>query len=98
MRKTTVSFDHNEKKLYRLHEEDVEPLLDSLKEERNHNDSHHVKNRAGWKKIGEIPMVIIDKWFKEGFNALEDSPEARKELKRRLNGDYKYLRATNNTL
>lgn len=81
--------------LYYLHyTEDVQPLMDSLAEQRNHSDPNaYLKSPARWRKIGELPLIILDQWFKEGFNALD--PANADELKRRLAGPYKKFLAVN---
>ena len=62
-------------------------MLDSLAEQRNHVDPNAYKKRpARWRKIGEIPLIIIDQWFREGFNAFD--PANEKELLTRLQRDY----------
>lgn len=67
----------------------MEPHLDLVKASQNNNPDGYSKSRL-WRKIGSIPLIVIDKWFREGFNALENSPEARKELRRRLNEHNKF--------
>jgi hypothetical protein len=67
---------------YRLIEEDVEPLLDRVARERNDNPTGFSPS-GNWRKIGEIPLIVIDRWFHEGFNAFDGNNAA--ELKRRLN-------------
>ena len=84
----TWHFDPATGKLYRAYTEDVEPLLDSLAEQRNHGDpGAYRKSKARWRKVGEIPLIILDQWFREGFNALD--PANAEEVKRRLSGPYK---------
>jgi hypothetical protein len=91
-RLTTDIFDSD--KYYIHHTEDVEPLLDHLKEQRNHHDQNAwKKNDANWRKVGEIPMLIIEQWLHEGFNAL--APDAGPEVIRRLQRDYPHLLAVN---
>jgi len=83
-------------KLFIKRTEDVEPLLDHLKEQRNHGDQNqHLKNAARWRKAGEVPMSIIHTWMTENppFNAL--APGAGPEVLRRLKRDYPYLLAVN---
>lgn len=70
--------------------EDVQPLMDSISEQRNHGDQNGYKrNKARYRKIGELPMIILDQWMRETppFNALD--PRNEKELRRRLETDYK---------
>ena len=68
--------------------EDVQPLMDSVAEQRNHeNPLAYRKNEARWRKIGDLPMTVLAAWYAEGFNAFD--PENEKELLRRLQTDYK---------
>jgi hypothetical protein len=85
-------FDEGTKTFYINEVEDVSPLLDSLQEERNHAPKHAYKrNAARWRKVGEIPLIILDKWYREGFNAL--APNAGPEVLKRIQRDYPYLLA-----
>lgn len=94
MRSVTEHYDPATGKFYLSYTEDVEPLLDSLAEQRNHGDSGaYRKSKARWRKVGEIPLIILDQWFREGFNALD--PSNSEELKRRLSGPYKKFLAVN---
>ena len=70
-------FDNSTKLFYINESEDVSPLLDSLQEERNHiSRNAYKRNAAGWRKIGEIPLIFIEKWIREeGFIALRVPPE-----------------------
>lgn len=93
-RHVTEHFDEGTGKFYLSYAEDVEPLLDSLAEQRNHGDEGaYRKSRARWRKIGELPLIILDQWFREGFNALD--PSNADELRRRLSGPYKKFLAVN---
>lgn len=68
--------------------EDVQPLMDSLAEQRNHGDQNEYKKRpARQRKIGDLPMTILADWFSKGFNAFD--PANERELYRRLSTDYK---------
>lgn len=98
MRKTTEHFDYVTNTLYRHHSEDVEPLLDHLKEVRNHGVEK--KTDANYHHVASIPMSVLEMWLKETppFNALSGKPETEKEIMRRLDGDWKYLKATNKIL
>lgn len=94
MQKVKELYDHNTDTFYLQITEDVEPLLDHLAEQRAHQDpNYYKKSPARWRKIGELPLIIIDQWLREGFNAFENSDEARTELKRRLTGPYKKFMA-----
>lgn len=69
--------------------QDVEPILNYNKAMRNEGR----RLKGGMEKVASIPNVLYTKWLlEEGFDAL--LPENRKELMRRLNGEYKYLKTT----
>jgi hypothetical protein len=89
VRQTRYIFDHNENVLSVHHVEDVGDHIDLVANERNslrNGFSPHGKKDGGWRKIGSIPMIILDQWFKEGFNPFRGDPkEISKEVKRRLN-------------
>jgi len=86
-----ISTDHFEDGKYHIqHTEDVEPLLNHLKELRNNPEAYKA-SPARWRKIGEIPLIIIEQWLKEGFNAL--APGNGPEVIKRLERDYPYLLA-----
>jgi hypothetical protein len=85
MRRVVEKYDQSTDTFYIQTIEDVEPLLDHLHEARS--EDNYKKNAARWRKIGELPMLILDQWFREGFNALD--PDNEKELIRRLSGPYK---------
>ena len=91
MRKVSEHFDYNTGLLIVKTTEDVEPLLKSIAEQRNNQDQRaYKKSDARWRKIGEIPLLILDQWFREGFNALDPSNSA--EVIRRLNGTHAKFR------
>lgn len=91
MRNTKYIFDHTDKILRVVHVEDVEPHIDECTNDRVSLNNGFSKSK-NWRKIGSIPNIILDKWFQEGFNALENSPEARRELRRRLNNGFEKFR------
>lgn len=86
MRKTIEYFDHGTNTLYRQYVEDVEPLLDHIKEVRNHSGDNYKRNDARWRKIGELPMTVIHEYQTRGVNLLEDSPEMRAYVQKELMG------------
>ena len=72
------------------HKEDVEPLLEQLKDERNTNTDHWRKNAAKWRKVASIPLTLIEQWLREdGFNAM--APGNENETLKRVQRDYPYL-------
>jgi hypothetical protein len=91
--KTTEYFDHGTNTLYRQHVEDVEPLIDHIKEQRNHGGDNYRSNDARWRKVGELPMTVIHEYFARGINLLEDSQEMRKFVQKELEGPLARFRA-----
>jgi len=72
-------FDGDKLKIVR--QQDVEPVLDQCKEERNNGTNGFSVNRT-WRKIGSIPMIFVEKILREkGINVLDGSPEAVKAVK-----------------
>ena len=72
--------------------QDVEPVLDANKAEYNsHGDLKSSRYGKGpMHKIASIPMIVVEKWMKEGFNIYTATPQ---EIRRKLNDpEYKYLR------
>jgi hypothetical protein len=78
-------FDHANHKMYIQRTEDVESVIDEATEDRNNLNNGWSKKRH-FRKIGTIPMIIVEKVLRErGINLMENSPEARKEAKKILN-------------
>lgn len=50
----------------------TDEFLDGLKEDRNAS-----KERAGeYHKVASVPMVVVEKWLREGFDIWRESPQA----------------------
>ena len=87
--RTDTYYDPDDDRLTIKREQDVEPYLERNKKAYNEN--------AGFKdeltEVAFIPNIIVEQWFREGFNIFDPSPEARKKLKEKLNDpQYRYLR------
>ena len=54
--------------------------IDSLKSQRNHSTE---RREGEMMRVASIPVVIIEKWMKEGFNVL-DGTKSGKEILNRL--------------
>lgn len=74
-------FDHDTGNIYHKRVEDVEPVMDDLRLEAHINPGGWNVSRS-MKKVGSIPLIVLDQWFQEGFNAL--APGNEKEVVRRL--------------
>jgi hypothetical protein len=59
----------------------VEPLIERNKALRNMDDGYSPSREL--RRVASIPAVIVDQWYREGFNIFD--PENRAELRRRLN-------------
>ena len=77
----TFEYDRDAGKVHHRRVEDVEPVMDDLRLEQAMNPGGWNASRT-WKKVGSIPLIILDQWFAEGFNAL--APGNEKEVMRRL--------------
>ena len=84
-RKSDYIFDHSTGLLHIKHEEDVEPVIDHVQESKGLNRNGWSKSR-NWRKIGSIPLIIVEQVLREkGINIMQNTPEARKEVRRILN-------------
>ena len=84
LRKVKEIYDHKENVLTRIITEDVEPIIDHATAIRNNTDNGFSKSRD-FRKIGSVPLIIIDQWMQDGFNPFRTDPWTSKEIKRRLN-------------
>jgi len=86
---TDVLFDGSGKVIFRS-QQDVDPVLDYAKAQRNHDDRGYFAG-GDMRRVASIPAVIISKWLDEGVDVF--SSEHQAEIARRLNDpDYAYLR------
>ena len=84
-RRTREVFDHETGRLYIQHIEDVEPIIEEVTEARN-SGTNGFSPKRHWRRIGTIPLVVVEKVLREkGINLMEDSPEARREVRKILN-------------
>lgn len=81
---TKTLYDHNSRVLKVLRVQDIESHIEEVKQAKLDNPKGTSKSKV-WRRIGSIPCIVVDKWLSEGFNPFENSPEARRELRRRLN-------------
>lgn len=73
------------------HVEDVEPLLDENEADRNNGTNGFSTGRT-YRKIGSIPLIIVEKVLREkGINLLENSPAARKYCREFLQKNKKLM-------
>jgi hypothetical protein len=77
----TFAYDDATDKVHHTRTEDVEPVMDDLRLEQAMNPGGWNASRT-WKKVGSIPLIVMDQWFAEGFNAL--APGNEKEVVKRL--------------
>lgn len=87
-------FEDNGRKVLRLISEDVDPVINHVRDARNFSSNGWTVNRT-MRKIGSIPLIIIDQWMKEGFNLFRCKDP--KEIRKRLN-EYNKFRTTDRML
>lgn len=84
-RRSDYLFDHDSKRLHIHHTEDVEPVIQDVKGVNDLGRNGFSQSR-NWRKIGSIPMIEVERVLRErGVNLLENSPAARREVRRYLN-------------
>lgn len=88
--RTEHYFDHAEGKMYIKRVEDIEPLLDENAYARNHQGNNGFGKSRNWRKIGSIPMIVVEQAFRQGINILDGSPEADKWVRKFLDDNYKF--------
>lgn len=86
-----ISFDRTTGRMYIRRSEDVETLLEENAYARNHQGNNGFGKSRLWRKIGSIPMIVVEKALREeGINILDGSPEADKWVRRFLDNNYKF--------
>ena len=84
-RKSDYIFDHETGRLYVQHTEDVEPIINDVTAIRN-DGNNGFSHKRHFRKIGSIPLVVVEHVLRtRGINLMEDSPEARREVRKILN-------------
>ena len=69
---------------------DVEHILENNLAHRNAGNNGFSKERT-FRKIGSIPMHLLNEAFNEGINPLDGSPEAEKWIKNYLRDNPKFM-------
>lgn len=75
--------------------QDVEPILEYASKIRN---SHVAKRpHAGrysntYTQVAVIPMVVVEKWMKEGIDFFNPDAKDKRKIREYLNGEYKNLK------
>lgn len=83
-------------KLYIQRTQDVEPLLDEIHELRSFNPTGYSPSR-NWRKIGSIPLVMVEDYLRRGINLMDGSPESQREIRKFFN-EHSKLRAVDKPL
>lgn len=87
-------WDEMEQKMTIRNRHDVGDVIESNKRQANNSLDSRYGNEM-MQHVADIPMAVYVQWKNEGVDILENSPEARKFLKRKLNDpDYRYLKRT----
>ncbi len=78
-------------KLFIKNVQDIEPVLDENAYARNHQGNNGYGKSRVWRKIGSIPMIVVEQILREkGVNILDGSPEADKYIRKFLDDNYKF--------
>jgi hypothetical protein len=92
--KRKTSYDHSEDKLVQHSVQDIQPMLELNKKERNKDYIHGgiETKETGMRKVASIPLIIVEKWKAEhGIDML--NKDHWPKIKQLLNDpEYKYLR------
>ena len=90
MRRTREVFDAATNTLYVEHREDVEPLMNGIAEFKGENTDGYNKERT-WRKIGSIPLIVVEKVLREeGINLMGSDSKAIARARQWLNDNYKF--------
>ena len=57
--------------------QDVDEILDSNKEQFNQHNTSDYSDSNGFHKVAEIPLGLVEKWMKEGFNWYDSTHKQR---------------------
>ena len=76
-------FDNKGRSMQIARVHDVEPLLDEIREANNEGRNGWSKSRL-WRRVGTVPMVIVQQEMLKGNNLLNGSEDARKWVTRWL--------------
>lgn len=78
-------------------EQDIQPILDA--NARAMAQANSWRPYASGRKdvpiryVGEIPLIVVEVWLKEGINALSNDPDQVRAVNKKLNSaEFKYLR------
>lgn len=83
MAKEEFFFENDGRTMIIRRTEDVEPIIEAVKQDRNNLDNGFSVSR-NYRKIGSLPAIIIEQWLREkGINLL--APENEKHLRAALN-------------
>ncbi|MBI1275377.1 hypothetical protein GC177_05330 [bacterium] len=83
-------FNPAEERFAIRHVQDVDPLLEHNARLRAEGTGFSESREL--RRVASIPLVLYHRWLKQGFDALQ--PDNLPELKRRLRGEYAYLRTS----
>jgi len=66
--------------VFQKHTQEIAPFfLDSLAEQRHANDN---KREDDFMSVASIPVVVVEKWMREGFNIMSGEHSAAEIVKR----------------
>lgn len=80
------SFGENADGLFVKNEQHIsQDFLDELKNERDHSAGQREKD---FMKVASIPMVVVEKWQREGFDILTDQNISAAQIMTRLRNEH----------
>lgn len=85
---SSVAFDRAERKVHRIREQDCQVFVDTARE------LEQIQQRGDFRHLATIPNILIEKALnEEGINILAlGKKELTRYLRRKLDGDWAYLR------
>jgi len=83
-------YDSSSKMHHERTTHDVEHILEENADHRSHGNNGFSKERT-FRKIGSIPMLLLNEAFKEGINPLDGSPEAEKWVRKLMAENPKFM-------
>lgn len=92
---TSTYYDPDSDTLHVERSQDDKQILDINKEIAGEKSDWRPWSNTEMVHFARIPVLLIEKWLKEGLNIFDNSPETRKKLMAKLNDpEYRHLRTT----
>ena len=82
---TQWGIEEDDENLVRRHTQEIPQWhLDRLKEERNNSLS---QREGDFMRVASIPVVVVEKWMREGFDIMSDRNITGKDILKRLKNE-----------